>query len=313
MRKFIHHILLAGMVATVLTMVVACGGDDDGPNLLSPGQENEQKTTPTLEPDEKAIAARLEVPALKTGNKFIFHSTRVGNRDVMTYCLEFDASKMHSRWVAFRFDGDTRGRSTSRADEPFTDDPELPASMWIGSNTFQGRYDRGHLVASADRLYSREANEQTFYMSNMSPQASAFNQGYWITLENMVQSCGRNASFADTLYVVKGGFIDNTNDLIGWSQRNNGTRVAIPRHYFMALLRVKSGAYTSIAFWMENNATRDGITYSNQEQAPRSVIAKETISVDSLEELTGIDFFHNLPDNIENQVEATFNFNDWNK
>ena len=306
MYKYIHHIYFALMAVTVLTMVIACSGDDnDGPNLL-PNKDQTSSDT-GLEPDERIIAARIEVPALKPGNKFIYHSTRVGGRSVMNYCVDFDLQKRHSRWVAFRFDGDTRSKVTSRSDEPFTEDPDLPSTAWVGSGGFGSGYDRGHLCASNDRLFSVEANEQTFYMSNISPQVRSFNQGYWITLEGIVANCGRNSSFADTLYVVKGGAIDKPEHIIGYLNRSSG-QMAIPKYYFMALLRVKSRSYTSIAFWMENK--RYGYTYENP--APRSEIAKNAISVDSLETLTGIDFFHNLPDQIENAVEAKYNFNDWN-
>lgn len=306
MNRFFHHICLALMAMTVLTMVIACGGDDDdGPNLL-PNKEQSSSGS-GLEPDERSIAARIEVPALKPGNKFIYHSVKVGGRSVMNYCVDFDLQKRHSRWVAFRFDGETRSKVTSRSDEPFTDDPELPSTAWVGGGGFGSPYNRGHLCASNDRLFSVEANQQTFYMSNISPQEGSFNQGYWITLENLVSNCGRNSAFADTLYVVKGGAIDKPEHIRGYLNRSSG-QMAIPKYYFMALLRVKSGSYTSIAFWMENK--RYGYTYENT--APRSEIAKNAISVDSLETLTGIDFFHNLPDQIENAVEAKYNFNDWN-
>lgn len=306
-RRF-HNIYFALLAVTVLMMVTACGGDDDdGPNLLPNSQQPSQQGN-GLEPDEKIIAARIEVPALKPDNKFIYHSTKEGGRNVMNYCVDFDLQKRHSRWVAFRFDGDTRGRTTSRSNEPFTDDPELPSTAWVGSYGFGSPFNRGHLCASYDRLYSEEANEQTFYMSNISPQENSLNQGYWITLENLVAKCGRDVSFADTLYVVKGGAIDKPEHIRGYLSRTSG-QMAIPKYYFMALLRVKSRSYTSIAFWVENK--RYGYNYDNP--APRSEIAKNALSVDKLETLTGIDFFHNLPDNIENQVEATFNFNDWNK
>ncbi len=302
------------LAMTALVAVVACGKDSDEPFLLSGGGSS-PSSPPTLEPDEKGVAARLEVPALKSGNTFVYHTTTEGGRKVMSYCLEFDPAKMHSRWVAFRFDGLTRPRSNVGRTEAWSDDPALPLSMHIGTNYFGSPYNRGHLCASYDRQYSFAANAQTFYMSNMSPQVGDFNAYYWTTLEQLVQDCGRSASFADTLYVVKGGYIDDTSDLKrstaypdGYLSRPNGKRMAIPSHYFMALLRVKGGSYTSIAFW----TTNDSHGYSNGNYAPRSVVRQDAISVRQLEELTGIDFFHNLPDNIEKSVEATFDFNTWN-
>ena len=78
---------------------VACGDDDDD-NFWGPGSGNTQPVLPATGAEKQ----RLEVPAMELGNDFIAHYD--GN--VMTYCLEYDRSKWHSRWVAFRFDNKTR-------------------------------------------------------------------------------------------------------------------------------------------------------------------------------------------------------------
>ncbi|MBR1712260.1 MAG: DNA/RNA non-specific endonuclease [Alloprevotella sp.] len=251
------------------------------------------------------VPRRLEVPALKDASQLISHWTVEGGDSVMNYCLEFDPSAYHSRWVALRFDATTRQRNTSRSDEPFTDDPDLPAAYRIGSSTFGSGYDRGHICGSADRLYSDAANAQTFYMTNISPQLASFNQGYWITLENKVRNLGRDASFADTLYVVKGG--TTASDLRLGTINRSGKRVAIPKYYFMALLRVKNGAYSAVGFLMEHKE----YGYTNSDQAPASVLAGHAMSIDRLEEVTGLDFFHNLPDDTERTVEASYTPSLW--
>lgn len=76
-------------------------------------------------------------------------------------------------------------------------------------------YSRGHLCASYDRTYSLEANKQTFYYSNMSPQSTAFNTGFWTKFEQSIKAPNGKNDFVhklgdnDTLYVVKGGYIDD--------------------------------------------------------------------------------------------------------
>lgn len=255
-----------------------------------------------------SITSRMETPrVLNDGSTLLIeHTTTTNGRKIVTYELEYDKKKLHSRWVAFRFDGNTRNKTTGRADEPFADDPSIDANYRIGSNGFGRDYNRGHLCASADRLYNVEANVQTFYMTNMSPQLGSFNQAYWITLENLVQTLGRNTSFSDTLYVVKGGTIKD-DQIIDYVTRSNGKLVAIPKYYYMALLKVKNGVYSSIAFWMEHKE----YGYDYQHQAPLSEIAKQAVSVNKLEELTGIDFFPNLPDKTEELVESTCDKSAW--
>lgn len=265
----------------------ACGGDDD---IEFGKKDNSGSVTVSTE-----ITSRMETPEVLTDGSTVLlsHSTTSGTREIVTYSLEYDKSMYHSRWVAFRFDGDTRARNVSRQDN-FQDDPDLSSDLRIGSSGFGGPYNRGHLCASADRLYSTEANSQTFYMSNMSPQYSNFNQGYWVTLEGLVQSLGRDVSFADTLYVVKGGTVQE-DQIITRVSRSNGKQVAVPQYYFMALLKIKNGVYSSIAFWMEHKNYTDS-EYSYEHQASISEIATNAISVNELEELTGINFFPNLPD-----------------
>lgn len=290
--KYIYSSLL-GVVCTVGFLLVSCDSGDDinfgqsgGGQVVNPG---------------KNITSRMETPQVLTDGSTVLvsHFTTENNgREVMTYSLEYDRNKLHSRWIAFRFDGDTRAKNVSRSDEPFADDPQLSSDLKIGSSGFGRTYNRGHLCASADRLYSREANNNTFYMSNMSPQLASFNQGYWITLEGVVQNLGRNASFSDTLYVVKGGTIAN-HQVSNWVSRPNGKKVAVPQYYYMALLKVKNNTYSSIAFWMEHKEY--GYTY--KKPAPKSVIKKHAVSVNRLEELTGINFFPNLPAKQEESIE----------
>ena len=145
-------------------------------------------------------------------------------------------------------------------------------------------------------------------MSNMSPQLGSFNQAYWITLENLVQKLGRDNTFADTLYVVKGGTVKD-NQIKEWLTRPNGKKVAVPQYYFMALLKVKNGVYSSIAFWMEHKDY--GYDFNNQ--APLSDIAGDALSVNELEEKTGINFFPNLTKikQKEESIEAQFTPSNW--
>ena len=268
--------------------------------------------------------SRIEVPKLEKGNVFIQHSTKMGSDSVMTYCLEYNPKKYHSRWVAFRFDNLTRvndKENVSRKDY-FMDDPDLSSSQGIGYNGFGKKYvdafgitrecegsaqfDRGHICASDDRKYSQDANDQTFYMSNMSPQLSNFNGIFWLAFEQKVQDLGRSASFADTLYVVKGGTITD-DKTIGYISRTNGAHVTIPKYYYMALLAVKGSSYKSIGFYMEHKE----YGYKKASEVTKDIMAGYAVSIDELEKVTGIDFFHNLPDAIENSVEAVFTASDW--
>ena len=140
--------------------MASCGGDDNDGFQFGESTGGGTGVAPSTE-----ITTRMETPqALSNGTTLVLsHTTReTGGREVLTYSLEFDKAKCHSRWVAFRFDGDTRAKNVSRSDEPFSDDPPLPSNLHSRSNHFELTYNRGHHCHSADRLYSRSANADTF-------------------------------------------------------------------------------------------------------------------------------------------------------
>lgn len=248
---------------------------------------------------------RMEVPALIDGDEFITHTAFASDATtdrVPNFYVSYSPTQHHSHWVAFRFDATTRKKLTTRAESTgYPQDPDCASSL--PTSAFRGTgYDHGHICASADRLFSSQANEQTFYMTNMSPQIPQFNQTYWNYYETYVQNYGRQESLCDTLYVVKGG-------TIGEGQTNttlncNGVKVPVPAHYFMALLKVKDHHYSAMAFWMEH---REYDTVSNK----NAELSAHAISIDELESHTGFDFFPMLPDDVERQVESTLNTSDW--
>lgn len=242
----------------------------------------------------------VELPALRNGanDVFITHSTTFNGKKVTSFSLEYDKSKKHSRWVAFRFDNLTKLQNVGREDA-FDTDPSISAEYQRVQADFGKKgYDRGHICASADRLYSREVNEQTFYYTNMSPQRNSFNTGIWLTLEGQVQSWGRSCTSSDTLYVVKGGTIDKEEHIKGYI--DNDRSKPIPKYYYMALLFKKGESFKAIAFWMEHTDTQKSLKLSDY-----------ALSIDELEEKTGIDFFPSLNDNLENALESTYSLKSW--
>ena len=222
-------------------------------------------------------------PGSKPVNYFITHHAS----GVVNYSLEYDVHKLHARWVAFSFDEVTSRDSISRTNA-WRWDPKVPKVYDTSSFFPRSGYSRGHLVASEDRTFSREANEQTFYYTNMSPQLQSHNAGVWHRLENKVQQWGHNRKFCDKLYVAKGATIRE--DQIK-EERLDG-KVVIPRYFWMAVLMKKGRSYHAIAFLTEHRS------YAKDEH-----IDQMTLSIRELEQFTGLDFFYHLPDEVENRVE----------
>ncbi len=228
----------------------------------------------------------LEAPKLSGRSSAYYITHRVEQGQRVNFSVEYDVVYHHPIWVCYSADDYTCQRHTERSNA-WSWDPFVPSQYEVTQSAFRG-YDRGHIVASADRLYSKEANEQTFYYTNMSPQRHTLNTGVWQQLEKLVQEWARSGRLRDKLYVAKGGTL-REGETLGVTVGG----ITVPRYYWMAILAQCGDHYQAIAFWVEH-------TRPAQVDRPRTV----AISIDKLEERTGLDFFHNLPDNIETRVEA---------
>ncbi|MBQ8969262.1 MAG: DNA/RNA non-specific endonuclease [Bacteroidaceae bacterium] len=314
MKKYYLHLSLCLLAGLCITLT-ACNDDDDPDIAPTSNAQNANSNAGkgingvTENPNTtniKEVACRLEIPQLKGGDKNLFIVHTVPTYGV-NYCMEYDCTVKAQRWSAFRWDASNAVINWQRSNwektewegDPFQEDPLIPAAYrtTLADHRSNG-YDRGHILGSQDRMNSKDANEQTFYLSNIHPQANAFNaQGIWYELENRLRNTYNRNSFRDTLYVVKGGTIRD-----GEYTRAKG--IPVPKYFFMALLRKKNsdktqGGYAAIGFWMEHKANAD------------KNFAQYAVSIKRLEELTGLDFFCNLPDNIEAQVESNLVLSVW--
>jgi endonuclease G len=283
MKQYLYRIAVINVFA-ILAVFASCSGNDN----------------PVLS-DEVIFSGPVEIPELRNGVNDIFtsHSTTYGGQKLETFSLEYDCSKKHARWIAFRFDNRSGKTTTGRSEEPFQPDPSIDVQYQRVQADFGRKgYDRGHICASADRLYSEEANIQTFYYTNMSPQKNDFNIGMWRELEAKVQIWGRSNTFRDTLYVVKGGTIDKEDQILTFI--DNDRSKPVPKYYFMALLCKKGNGFKAIGFWLEHKSY--SLPYS---------LAPYAVTIDHLEELTGLNFFHHLPDKLENSVESQLSLTAW--
>jgi len=244
------------------------------------------------------ISGRIELPEIKNMQWFIQHQS---------YAMEYDTAQRHPLWVAYKFYSDYNEKKVKRSDA-WAFDPIIPQEFQSlkKSNgkweTYPG-YDRGHLCASEDRVFNLDANKETFYFTNMSPQIGCFNQQIWKNLEEKVRKWAQ-ASDCDTLYVVTGGAINSGVETLGvLVTRNN---VTIPKYYFKALVKRQGDTFDGIAFWLENRCYK-----------PNKITHEYSMTIRELEEKTGINFFpylrYVLPENpaLEDSVEMKRDIGKW--
>ena len=298
--------LLFPLLAMALVFTACSSDDDDNKNhqpVVKNANANNARQTPEL--------ARLEMPHTKGGSSVIIvHKCLLNSRTSETgvnYTVEWDAAIRAQRWSCYQMYESLREGNTSRyyantkkGEEQYPHDENLAYEYQLPSDPYWGSgYDHGHICPSADRLSSFEANYQTFFLTNMQPQVNAFNANVWANMEGMVRSWNRN-QFRDTLYVCKGGTIDNKDNIMRYIG-NGASKIPVPKYFFMAILCKNTQGYKALAFWIEHKAgTDDG-----------NALKQYAISIDELEEKTGIDFFCNLPDDIEDTVEKNVYLNSW--
>lgn len=224
----------------------------------------------------------------------------------------FSVSRRCPVWVAAPLHGCYRGGSGRSGG--YTFDPALPVEIQPSLKHSYGEYTRGHLLASADRTLSAEANRSTFMPTNIAPQTQAgFNAagGAWNNLEAFVegQVC------PDTLYVVTGCLFDDYDDPVAGKvtacttvNKNDGEAVAVPTAYYKVLLRTRSGRTgRSVRDCAAEELKCAAFVVGHRGVRGREVTAAEMMSVAELERLAGERFFVNVPAAPKSQAAAA----DW--
>ena len=242
--------------------------------------------------------------------------------------MEWDNSKIANRFTCYYMDANNTQKNVSRNDT-FKEDDELPYAYRSHFSDFSSSgYARGHLCPSADRLASEDQQALTYYLSNMQPQWQEHNGGQWMYLEGDVRKW---AARCDTLYVVKAATIDDitlneVTEAGTYSTTYEGTyykdlkcknRLPVAKYFYMALLAYNRSSNTYYAMGIWTKHYNDGTTGANgYDTFDWPVINSESaqyITIDELEQRTGLDFFCNLPDDIEDSVEATLNTTWWSR
>lgn len=203
------------------------------------------------------------------------------------YTLSYSEKDEQPEWVYYELTSEMAKGRQPRTDDYRADEKVSSVSAQPEDYSHSG-YDRGHLCPAGDMKLNLTSMSESFYLSNMSPQNKEFNAGIWNTLEDRVRkwalTCGR-------IYVVTGGVLTSNKGKIG----SNG--VSIPKYFYKVIYDPK-GQGRMIAFLIPNEDSE-------------KPLQNYVVTIDSLESLTKIDFFPELPDPIENQLENNINLSGW--
>lgn len=195
-------------------------------------------------------------------------------------------------WVAWELNAEKLVERESR-NKHFLPDPNLPEDKAVTSDEYRNSgWDRGHMCPAGDNKYHWRAMDACFYMTNICPQNGNLNRGDWKELE---EKC-RLWAAEEPVYIVCGPIL-YTRPKYGYIGQN--FKIRIPDAFFKVVLTgIQSGNPRAVGFLFKN-------------ESGNRRLDKYVNSVDEMERITSIDFFPQLPDDIEERIEASYDINDW--
>ena len=247
----------------------------------------EESVTPTPTPTVNSDPRKhkwMELPAMDDPNLgYYYHTFSMKGNTYRNYSFGWSQSDRVALWVAYPLCSLYTNGSAGRTNA-WNLDPLLGNNSAAPFGGYAGNYARGHQLPSADRQCCYDANAQTFYGTNMTPQLNEHNEGIWSSLEGKVRSI---ANGSDTTYVVTGVVVSPSSKK---EKDSYGCSVTVPDAYFKALLYYNKystvGQWKAAAFYLEHRNYTGGVQ------------KEHSMSIDELETITGIDFFVNLPEKL---------------
>jgi len=289
-----HHFSI--LAAAVLLVAASCKGNKA--RDLSDIQRDAQKsieTTAVLPTSAEVQSSAPDAPAPSVHSPLsilAYPSPLTDRKEQMlqrkAYTASYNSDLRLPNWVAWVLTAEhTQGKS-QRSNMKFTDDADVPAPRAYHSDYTRSGYDRGHLCPAGDNKWDDEALRQTFLMTNICPQAPKLNKDDWNTLE---QRCRTWAKRYGEVFVVSGPIMSENPRRIGKH------KVAVPQAFFKVVLR------------LGDKPEAIGFVYDNDD--PTGSLQSHVLSIDSIERLTGIDFFPALPDELEAALEKESRWDKW--
>lgn len=204
------------------------------------------------------------------------------------YTLSYSEKHEQAEWVAYELTKQQISKSNFKRPY-FIKDQKVKTQSAHYRNFKNSGYDKGHLCPAADRKFSKEAHDETFLTSNISPQNHQFNSGVWNRLEQKTRYW---ATKYDKLYVVTGGILSSNLKTIG------SEKVAVPNYFYKIILDFHEPEIKAIAFLLPHKNSEKGLY-------------QFVVSIDEIEKLTGIDFFSEIEDVLENKLEKSSSYSNW--
>ena len=214
------------------------------------------------------------------------------------YALSYSNSRGTSNWVSWHLSKAWRG-SAQRCN-CFKSDRALPSSFYKpnGSSYRNSGFDRGHLCPSADRNLNAESNSNTYFMTNIAPQAPDNNQRAWASFENYLRSLTDNGN---EIHIISGVIGRGGSGRNGSVTTIDSGRITVPDSFWKVALVLPNG---SNDINRVTTSTRVIAINMKNDQGISTNWRNFRTSVNAIENLTGYDLFENITNSVENVIEA---------
>lgn len=226
---------------------------------------------------------------------FYYPSSNLSNGGIvehLAYSLDYNEDYEQSDWIFYELTkNEVINKKVPRKDK-FAKDPDTSITSALPDDYYKSGYDRGHLCPAADNRWAQQAMDESFYMSNMSPQDPDLNRKIWADLEEKVREW---AIENEKVYVATGPILAD-----GFKKKIGKSGVSVPYYFYKVVADLTGDEIKGVGFIFvngENNGELKNFAFP----------------IDLIEERTKIDFFPNLDDKIENQIETDFEIEDWFK
>lgn len=241
------------------------------------------------EPGIFIFPENLELPVCAASEKGTAPDHQI--RRFKNYVVCYRESYEQAEWAAYCLEKEELVKNASRGDD-FRADPEITTGSATLTDYKKSGYDRGHLAPAADFAFSEEAMSESFFLSNMSPQAPGLNREIWQYLEGQVRTW---ADRFGKVYVITGPVLEKPAEAYDYIGEN---QVSIPEFYYKVLLVPTHESLMSIGFIIPNKKCKD--TFWDY-----------AVTIDEVERRTGLDFYSLLDDHLEDKLESEYALENW--
>jgi endonuclease G len=206
------------------------------------------------------------------------------------YTLSYSEKHEQAEWVSYELKSGHISKNNFKRPY-FVEDKKVKSKSADWRNYKKSGYDKGHLCPAGDRTFDYDAYHETFLTSNISPQNNEFNSGIWNRLEQKTRYWSKKLG---EVYVVTGGVLEEQLNHIGEEQ------VSVPNYFYKIIMNTNDKELNAIAFLIPNEPSSQSFY-------------EYVVTIDEIESRTKIDFFPNLDDELETNLESRINFKSWSK